>query len=30
MVGGSFSIDSSRKRGTTVRADVPLEAAAHE
>jgi signal transduction histidine kinase len=30
MVGGRFSIDSSRKRGTTVRADVPLEAAAHE
>lgn len=27
MVGGSFSIDSSRARGTTVRADVPLEVA---
>jgi signal transduction histidine kinase len=30
MVGGNFSILSSRARGTTVRADVPLEAAAHE
>jgi signal transduction histidine kinase len=30
MVGGSFSIDSSPKRGTTVRADVPQEAATHE
>jgi len=26
MVGGTFLIESSRRRGTTVRADVPLEA----
>jgi len=30
MVGGRFSIESSRGRGTTVRADVPLEAVARD
>jgi signal transduction histidine kinase len=30
MVGGRFSIDSSRKHGTTVRADVPMEATARD
>jgi signal transduction histidine kinase len=30
MVGGTFAIASSRGRGTVVRADVPLEAVAHE
>ena len=30
MVGGAFSIESSPGRGTTVRADIPLEAPAHD